>query len=73
MYVWSDHVRWNQQVETRAVLAAGEACRALVTRQQSTGGARPSIHWPRSGSVSQGGKSQKRFVSILVEVGDISG
>ncbi|MFF9041735.1 serine/threonine-protein kinase [Streptomyces sp. NPDC014892] len=42
MYVWSDYLMWNQgQVETWADMAAGEACRALVTERQSAG-----YDWP---------------------------
>ncbi|MFE2456436.1 protein kinase [Streptomyces sp. NPDC059402] len=38
MYVWSEYLMWNQgQVETWADMAAGEACRALVTQRQSAG------------------------------------
>ncbi|MFE7767029.1 serine/threonine-protein kinase [Streptomyces sp. NPDC057438] len=38
MYVWSDYLMWNQeQVETWADMAAGEACRALVKQRQSAG------------------------------------
>lgn len=44
MYIWSDYVLWNQQqVETWAAMAAGEACRALVNQRQSAGAA-----WPYS-------------------------
>ncbi|MGX4688284.1 serine/threonine protein kinase [Streptomyces sp. JNUCC 63] len=46
MYVWSDYVQWNQeQVETWAVMAAGEACRALVNQGQSAGGAWPYFRY----------------------------
>jgi hypothetical protein len=42
MYVWSDYVQWNeQQVETWADVAAGKACRALVSERRSAGGAWP--------------------------------
>ncbi|MFF8594298.1 serine/threonine-protein kinase [Streptomyces sp. NPDC015220] len=41
MYVWSDYVRWDQeQVETWAAMAAGEACRALVAEREA------SANWP---------------------------
>ncbi|PKT67696.1 serine/threonine protein kinase [Streptomyces populi] len=44
MYVWSDYLEWNQeQVESWADLAAGEACRALVRERESAGSA-----WPYS-------------------------
>ncbi|MEU6551670.1 serine/threonine-protein kinase [Streptomyces sp. NPDC046915] len=44
MYVWSDYVQWNeQQVESWADMAAGEACRALVSERESAGSA-----WPYS-------------------------
>ncbi|MFI5688719.1 serine/threonine protein kinase [Streptomyces sp. NPDC051636] len=44
MYVWSDYGRWNEnQVESWAGLAAGEACRALVSERESAGSA-----WPYS-------------------------
>ncbi|MGW7257751.1 serine/threonine-protein kinase [Streptomyces sp. NPDC054834] len=44
MYVWSDYVQWNeQQVDSWAGLAAGEACRALVSERESAGSA-----WPYS-------------------------
>jgi serine/threonine protein kinase len=44
MYVWSDYVQWDQdQVESWADMAAGEACRALVRERQSAGSA-----WPYS-------------------------
>ncbi|MGW0610722.1 serine/threonine protein kinase [Streptomyces sp. NPDC002788] len=44
MYVWSDYVQWNeQQAESWAGLAAGEACRALVSERESAGSA-----WPYS-------------------------
>ncbi|MFJ8944463.1 serine/threonine protein kinase [Streptomyces sp. NPDC102395] len=44
MYVWSEYPQWNeQQVETWARLAAGEACRALVSERHSAGDA-----WPYS-------------------------
>ncbi|MGY3200455.1 serine/threonine-protein kinase [Streptomyces sp. TE5632] len=42
MYVWSDYLMWNQdQVETWADMAAGEACRALVNQRQSAGAGWP--------------------------------
>lgn len=42
MYVWSDYLTWNQgQVETWAVMAAGEACRALVRQRQNAGSGWP--------------------------------
>ncbi|MET9390277.1 serine/threonine-protein kinase [Streptomyces sp. NPDC006624] len=42
MYVWSDYVQWNeQQVESWADMAAGKACRALVSESRSAGGAWP--------------------------------
>ncbi|MFI9803209.1 serine/threonine-protein kinase [Streptomyces sp. NPDC052301] len=45
MYVWSDYVQWNQeQVESWASMAAGEACRALVTQRESASGG----SWPYS-------------------------
>ncbi|MFI2643965.1 serine/threonine protein kinase [Streptomyces sp. NPDC018610] len=41
MYVWSDYVRWNEeQVDTWAAMAAGEACRALVNQRNT------SANWP---------------------------
>lgn len=44
MYVWSEYLQWNeQQVESWAGLAAGEACRALVSERESAGDA-----WPYS-------------------------
>ncbi|MGW3170976.1 serine/threonine-protein kinase [Streptomyces sp. NPDC001153] len=44
MYVWSDYVQWNEkQVDSWAALAAGDACRALVSERQSAGSA-----WPYS-------------------------
>ncbi|MEG8279138.1 serine/threonine-protein kinase [Streptomyces sp. AHA2] len=44
MYVWSEYLQWNQgQVESWAALAAGEACRALVSERERAGGA-----WPYS-------------------------
>ncbi|MFD8229038.1 serine/threonine-protein kinase [Streptomyces massasporeus] len=44
MYVWSEYLQWNQeQVESWADLAAGEACRALVSERESAGSA-----WPYS-------------------------
>ncbi|MFE2581901.1 hypothetical protein [Streptomyces sp. NPDC059378] len=44
MYVWSDYVQWNeQQVDAWAGLAAGDACRALVSERESAGSA-----WPYS-------------------------
>ncbi|WDV56025.1 serine/threonine-protein kinase [Streptomyces coeruleorubidus] len=44
MYVWSDYLQWNEkQVESWAGLAAGEACRALVSERESAGSA-----WPYS-------------------------
>ncbi|MET7910494.1 serine/threonine-protein kinase [Streptomyces avermitilis] len=44
MYVWSDYVQWDQdQVESWADMAAGEACRALVRERESAGSA-----WPYS-------------------------
>ncbi|MEU5100087.1 hypothetical protein [Streptomyces sp. NPDC020996] len=42
MYVWSDYVQWNQeQVESWADMAAGKACRALVSESLNSGGAWP--------------------------------
>ncbi|MEW2155155.1 serine/threonine-protein kinase [Streptomyces sp. NPDC007189] len=42
MYVWSDYVEWNeQQVGSWADVAAGKACRALVSERQSAGSAWP--------------------------------
>ncbi|MFE1441877.1 serine/threonine-protein kinase [Streptomyces sp. NPDC058739] len=42
MYVWSEYLLWNQQqVDTWAETAAGEACRALVSEQESAGSAWP--------------------------------
>ncbi|MER5574670.1 serine/threonine-protein kinase [Streptomyces massasporeus] len=44
MYVWSDYLQWSEkQVESWAALAAGEACRALVSERESAGSA-----WPYS-------------------------
>ncbi|MGW2699911.1 serine/threonine protein kinase [Streptomyces sp. NPDC001340] len=44
MYVWSDYGQWNeQQVDSWAERAAGDACRALVSERESAGGA-----WPYS-------------------------
>ncbi|MGA5037393.1 serine/threonine-protein kinase [Streptomyces capoamus] len=44
MYVWSDYVQWNQeQVESWAGMAAGEACRALLSERGAAGSA-----WPYS-------------------------
>ncbi|WP_189587889.1 hypothetical protein [Streptomyces massasporeus] len=44
MYVWSEYLRWNEkQIESWAALAAGEACRALVSERESAGSA-----WPYS-------------------------
>ncbi|MEU1935449.1 serine/threonine protein kinase [Streptomyces coeruleorubidus] len=44
MYVWSEYLQWNEkQVESWAGLAAGEACRALVSERESAGSA-----WPYS-------------------------
>jgi hypothetical protein len=44
MYVWSDYLQWNEkQVDSWAGLAAGEACRALVSERESAGSA-----WPYS-------------------------
>ncbi|MFD7461019.1 MULTISPECIES: serine/threonine protein kinase [unclassified Streptomyces] len=44
MYVWSDYLEWNQQqVESWADMAAGEACRSLVSERESAGDA-----WPYS-------------------------
>ncbi|MEH0529847.1 serine/threonine-protein kinase [Streptomyces stelliscabiei] len=42
MYVWSDYLMWNQeQVETWADMAAGEACRALVNQRRNAGSGWP--------------------------------
>ncbi|MFF7970254.1 protein kinase [Streptomyces sp. NPDC007905] len=42
MYVWSEYARWNEkQVDSWAALAAGEACRALVSERESAGSAWP--------------------------------
>lgn len=42
MYVWSDHLMWNQgQVETWADMTAGEVCRALVKQRRNVGPGRP--------------------------------
>ncbi|MBM7442779.1 serine/threonine-protein kinase [Streptomyces sp. HB132] len=44
MYVWSDYVLWDeQQVESWAGLASGEACRALVGERERAGST-----WPYS-------------------------
>ncbi|MFE5004759.1 serine/threonine protein kinase [Streptomyces sp. NPDC056696] len=44
MYVWSDYVQWNEkQVDSWASMAAGEACRAVVSERESAGSA-----WPYS-------------------------
>ncbi|MDH6228173.1 hypothetical protein M2169_005143 [Streptomyces sp. MJP52] len=44
MYVWSDHLDWNEQeMNSWASMAAGVACRALLDRQQAAGDA-----WPYS-------------------------
>jgi hypothetical protein len=42
MYLWSEYLMWNQeQAETWAGMAAGEACRALVNQRQSAGSGWP--------------------------------
>ncbi|GGZ28102.1 serine/threonine-protein kinase [Streptomyces poonensis] len=42
MYVWSSYLEWNwEEVETWGDLAAGEACRALVSQRASSGSAWP--------------------------------
>ncbi len=42
MYVWSSYLEWNwNEVETWGDMAAGEACRALVSQRESSGSAWP--------------------------------
>lgn len=44
MYVWSDYGQWKQKdVESWAAMAAGDACRALVSEREAAGSA-----WPYS-------------------------
>jgi hypothetical protein len=59
MYVWSDYIGWDEEeTGTWADMAAGEACRALVTEQESTGSSWPYTHW----AVAQSGVSAYQMI-----------
>ncbi|MHB9857564.1 serine/threonine protein kinase [Streptomyces sp. YIM S03343] len=59
MYVWSDYVAWDQdEIETWAGMAAGEACRALVNERESAGSSWPYTRW----AVAEGGASAYEMV-----------
>lgn len=59
MYVWSKYVMWSQgQAEAWGAMAAGEACRTLVSQQESAGDA-----WPYSRyAVAQVGASGYQLI-----------
>ena len=46
MYVWSEYTDWDQEAaDTWADMAAGVACRAIVSERESTGTSWPYIHY----------------------------